>query len=223
MSNFIFAKNFQASIRRLINNGILNIAGAGAPTSGASGDGVGICGKGSLYHDVTNAIVYQNTGTAASPTWTALVTPAAASITSAMLATGVLQVDTVTITKANILAMNGAPVTVIAAPAAGSVIELLDAVLVTDFGVAAYTGGGDVTLGYLAGAIQTTTITAANSFGSGTDKVFPFRMLNAAGGLTMPTATAVDIRNATGAFTDPGTAVGVGRLTVAYRVIATGL
>ena len=43
--------------------------GAGAPTDGTSGTGLGK-GVGSLYIDVTNAKLYINTNTAASPTWT---------------------------------------------------------------------------------------------------------------------------------------------------------
>lgn len=50
------------------------IQGAGAPTSGTSGTGVGRCGKGSQYTDRTNAKLYINTGTKASPTWTVVGT-----------------------------------------------------------------------------------------------------------------------------------------------------
>ena len=44
---------------------------AGAPTSGTSGTLVGIAQPGSLLIDTTNKALYQNTNTAASPTWTA--------------------------------------------------------------------------------------------------------------------------------------------------------
>ena len=43
--------------------------GAGAPTDGTSGTGVGDL-IGSLYIDITNGVLYINTNTAASPTWT---------------------------------------------------------------------------------------------------------------------------------------------------------
>jgi len=46
------------------------LAGAGAPTDGTSGTGAGDAGPGSLYSDVTNAFLYINTNTKASPTWT---------------------------------------------------------------------------------------------------------------------------------------------------------
>lgn len=45
---------------------------AGAPTNGVVGTGTyaGKAGKGCLLVDVTNAILYINTNTQASPTWT---------------------------------------------------------------------------------------------------------------------------------------------------------
>lgn len=44
---------------------------AGAPSNGAAGIGAEWAGKGSLCIDTTNGTLYQNTGTKASPTWTA--------------------------------------------------------------------------------------------------------------------------------------------------------
>jgi hypothetical protein len=48
------------------------IPNAGAPVNGVVGTGTyaGIAPKGALLNDVTNAILYQNTGTIASPVWT---------------------------------------------------------------------------------------------------------------------------------------------------------
>lgn len=43
---------------------------AGAPTDGVNGDGKAWAGKGSLLTDSTNGVLYINTGTKASPTWT---------------------------------------------------------------------------------------------------------------------------------------------------------
>ena len=53
-------------------NGILRTlphTNAGAPTSGTSGTQAGQAGVGSLLVDTTNAVLYQNTGTIASPNW----------------------------------------------------------------------------------------------------------------------------------------------------------
>ena len=44
--------------------------GAGAPTDGTSGTGAGVAHPGSLYIDTTNAKLYINTNTQASPTYT---------------------------------------------------------------------------------------------------------------------------------------------------------
>ena len=44
---------------------------AGVPTNGTGGSLAGIAGVGALLVDSTNAVTYQNTGTQASPTWTA--------------------------------------------------------------------------------------------------------------------------------------------------------
>jgi hypothetical protein len=49
---------------------LMPINGAGIPTDGTSGTGAGIAGPGCLYIDRTNAELYQNIGTLASPTWT---------------------------------------------------------------------------------------------------------------------------------------------------------
>lgn len=51
-------------------NDLWDISGAGVPTDGTAGDGAAFAGKGSRYTDRTNAKLYINTGTKASPTWT---------------------------------------------------------------------------------------------------------------------------------------------------------
>jgi len=81
-----YMKNFQASAKSLVEHGVINIAGYGVPTSGTSGTGVGVCGPGSLYFDATNALLYMNTNTTASPTWTLAPSGEASSVTSTMLA-----------------------------------------------------------------------------------------------------------------------------------------
>lgn len=59
-------------LRRLSvqNVGLLPIAGT--PTNGTSGFGAGKAGVGCLAIDVTNAVLYINTGTKASPVWVAI-------------------------------------------------------------------------------------------------------------------------------------------------------
>jgi len=66
---------------------------AGTPTDGTSGTYAGICEKGDLLIDTTNAKLYQNTNTQASPTWSSVgdITEADiadGAVTSSKLATG---------------------------------------------------------------------------------------------------------------------------------------
>lgn len=129
----------------------------------------------------------------------------------------------VDISSADIIAMFTTPVEVVASPGAGKALQFVDAVLIYDYDTATYTGGGVVTLEYAGGATVSTDIGASDAFGASGDKVFSMASLNASGGYTMPVNTGIDITNATGVFVDPGTAVGVGRLKVTYRVITTEL
>lgn len=62
------------SFDRTTIGGITVSTFAGAPTSGASGTYFGQMPKGSLLVDTTNAKLYINTGTLASPTWTVVGT-----------------------------------------------------------------------------------------------------------------------------------------------------
>src|SRR4051812_36164846 len=66
--------SIQGALRDAVNNNVWNLVGSGAPTNGTSGTAVGLAGPGSTYTDYTNSLVYVNTGTKASPTWTVSVT-----------------------------------------------------------------------------------------------------------------------------------------------------
>ena len=129
----------------------------------------------------------------------------------------------VDISAADIVAMYTTPVDVVAAPGAGKALEYVSHTLIYDYDTAAYTGGGTVNISFDGGAIQSNNIAAANSFGASGDKVYRASSLNAAGGYSCLVNTALVITNATGVFVDPGTAAGVGRLKITYRVITTGL
>ncbi len=52
--------------------------GSGAPTDGAEGTGVGVCGPGSLYVDYTNAKLYVQTGAIGNVYWLVAGTQASA-------------------------------------------------------------------------------------------------------------------------------------------------
>ena len=62
--------NIWAWLKAMLENDLIIHVNAGAPTSGASGTGVGLLGPGCLLIDTTNKFLYINTNTKASPTWT---------------------------------------------------------------------------------------------------------------------------------------------------------
>lgn len=62
--------NTQAMLNTLAFHNLLPTVFQGTPVNGASGTGVGELDKGALVIDVTNGLLYINTGTSASPTWT---------------------------------------------------------------------------------------------------------------------------------------------------------
>lgn len=53
--------------KKLINDNVRMLSGAGAPTDAVTG--AGDCGKASIYFDITNGKLYINGGTKASPVW----------------------------------------------------------------------------------------------------------------------------------------------------------
>jgi hypothetical protein len=63
-------KNIEAAFRTLADNNLLPVVNAGAPTDGTAGTAANYAGKGCLLVDTTNGVLYINTGTKASPTWT---------------------------------------------------------------------------------------------------------------------------------------------------------
>lgn len=132
-----------------------------------------------------------------------------------------------TITAAQIIATtaggfgHAAGLVLVADPGAGSIVDLITALVVNDRAVAAYTDGGNITVNRNGGAAVTGLVSAANSLGNAADTRTLLRPLAAAGevladnkGLNLVTSAA---------FTNPGTAAGVLRVTTRYRVYETGL
>lgn len=231
-----YMKNAQASLKSLAENGVINIAGAGAPTGGTSGTGVNICGPASIYFDKTNAQLYINTNTVLSPTWTLIPNGAASSVTNAMLAGSItadkfisstFQQATQTLTAAQIVSAavggfaHASGVVLVAPQGAHVVVELISVIMHYDFLNAAFTAGGNITVNNAAGgAALTGLVSAANSVGAGVDKSVMFVPLATAGialvengGLNLVTSVA---------FTQPGTAAGSIRLVTNYRLHSTG-
>lgn len=124
----------------------------------------------------------------------------------------------VSLTSANLLGMNAAPVTVIAAPGEGRAIRLKSCVAIFDSTATQYANGGVIYLSYN----NTTPITnnVAATFLTGGDKVYQLNPLAAAGGINTLVNTALTITNDTAPFI---TGTGVARLLIEYDIVTTGL
>jgi len=155
------------------------------------------------------------------------VTLAAAAVNSAKLDDSIVQYAEVAVTSANITDTaaghlgHADGVVLVADPAATEFIELLSAVLIYDYAGAGYGAGGNITVNVNGGAAITGVVSAGNSLGATSDKIVVFNPLAAAAfagtkakGLNLVAATA---------FTNGGSATGVIRIKVAYRVHTHGL
>jgi hypothetical protein len=83
--------NIWAWLTNLMFNGIGILTNAGTPTNGTSGTGAKKAGPGCLLIDITNKVLYINTNTLASPTWSGISVgtkaPTAIAADGAILAT----------------------------------------------------------------------------------------------------------------------------------------
>lgn len=77
--------NIQQMMHQLVARGVLILSHAGSPTSGTSGTYVGVAGPGSYLMDYTNKVMYVNTNTMASPTWSQVYPVVAGGITAATI------------------------------------------------------------------------------------------------------------------------------------------
>jgi hypothetical protein len=127
------------------------------------------------------------------------------------------QIAQVTLTAANIIAMNGAPVSILAAPGAGLAIVVDFITVQTKPTATHFTGGGVVTFQYHGTAVlphDAADSIAAAVITSGTGTLNQMAPISA--GIQPPANTGIDITNATAAFaTGTGTAV----VTIGYRVV----
>ena len=109
-------------------------------------------------------------------------------------------------------------------PAYGTdkVVEFISAILSMDFSVAAYTGGGNTTINIgEGGAALSGLVSNANFIQAAADKIIMFVPL-AATFLTLVSNRGLNLVSAS-APTQPGTAAGVIKFRVVYRVFDAGL
>jgi hypothetical protein len=101
-------------------------------------------------------------------------------------------------------------------------MEFVSATLIYDFATAAYTGGADDLVICISGGGATLSgaTTAANLLGAAGDKIVQVYPLATAGN-PLSVGTGISIKST--AWTQPGTAAGVLRCQVTYRLHKTGL
>jgi hypothetical protein len=155
---------------------------------------------------VTNAKIANATITAAKLVLGTLTTGyyADGSITSPKLAANLMRYVAVPLTAANIIAMYAAPVSVLAAPAAGSAHIVESASLIMTYGTTQFTGGGNIGLQYgntanLAGTAATAVMPSSSITGAASAATTVQGAL-AAAPLANMNAAALFISNATAAF-----------------------
>lgn len=185
------------------------MAGAGAPTNGTSGTGVGRCGPGSVYADVTNKTIYNNTNTMASPTW---------ELTGG---NQVVRYASVTLTNAQVLALNTTPITLVSAPGTGLVVEIIGAVLSLNY-TATYSNGSDLMLYYgsrTTGNAASAAITAASFLTSVTANTV-VRVSGTPSNTLMPTtSTAVAVQQVDGTAFTGGNTANTLKIQAMYRTL----
>src|SRR5262245_13746315 len=126
-------------------------------------------------------------------------------------------VRTVTLTAANIIAMNGAPVEVVPAQGANRLIVVDSIIFKMNRTATAFTGGGAISFKFAGGATVSPTIaaTVVTTGGAGTE-YSQLDKLEAA--LTPVPNAALQITNATGAF---AAGTGTAEVTVTYTVVTS--
>lgn len=144
-------------------------------------------------------------------------------IVTQTVATGLASISSANITGTSAGQLgHAAGVEIVPAPGAGFALEFVSGVVINDFDTAAYTGGGNITFNYGGGGgALSAAVTYANSVGGATDKI----ALVAAAVPTnnqLVANTGINLV-AAAAPTNPGTAAGVLRVRVTYRIHTTGL
>lgn len=204
-----------AKIQALTTGSIIVGTANVAAALDAKGDGKILIGNGTTITSasVSGDATLANTGA---------LTLAANAVTSAKLNEKTIQYAEVAISSANITGTDAGKlghasgVVLVADPGATKLVELVSAVLIYDYAGAGYGDGGNITINVNGGAAITGLVSAANSLGASADKIAIFQPLAVAAFA----ATANKGLNlvSSAAFTNGGSATGVVRVKVAYRV-----
>lgn len=185
----------------LMRYGVITLGFSGTPTNGTSGTLAGRAQPGSVATDYLTGVRWMNAGTKASPTWSPL-SPV-----------------TLAVTSANILAMFATPVNLIAAPPTGYALLVNNVIFIMTRTATAYANGGVVNLVFTGGSVSPhastmpASIVTTGGAGVALNQNGPAIQAN---GTVVPTATGIDITNATAAFI---TGTGTLKVIVDYRVV----
>lgn len=165
--------------------------------------------------DMTGDVTISNAG---------LTAIGANKVTASMLATNVLVEATGTLSQANIIAMNGTPISLIAAPGAGKAIVVDEIELFHDYAVAAYSGGGDLSIEYATSGTDVLTLDATFVTDTADAKtlikpvVYTGTGSNTGFDLAANVNKAIQATNATAVFAD-GDATNIIKWRIRYHVI----
>lgn len=173
--------------------------------------------------DRTNSITTED-GVILSTVLDDSVTPSTIGISTTNV--GYTKTDLVTLTATQIVGTSAGDIghadgaVLVAAPGAGYALEFVSAVFIFDYSTAAYTGGADDAVIRVGTVAHTAALTDANYIKAAGDKVYVVRPLSTAE-LSLPVNSTINLAGT--AFTNPGTAAGVLRVHVTYKVHTTNL
>ncbi len=144
-------------------------------------------------------------------------------VTATDLPDDVLVEATGTLSQADLVAMNGAAVTLVAAPGAGKVIVVDEMEFFHDYATAAYTGGGDVTVEYATSGTDILVFDVALVTAAADDNWVSKPTVYVSDGTTATSLTssankAVTITNATAVFA-AGDAANIIKWRIRYHVV----
>lgn len=127
----------------------------------------------------------------------------------------------VTVSQAELLALNGTPKELVPAPGAGKVHEFVSALMILDYETTAYATNGDLTVANETGTALSNTILLANLLAATADKIVQVGALDTAdAGVVLIEDEAIMLNCATG---NPTAGDSPLRVKVVYRTHETNL